>query len=92
MVSVSPPVVTHTISANSAVIAPAIRLILSLQILPEGVRMPLSIRGFVDVFIDRPPLILVSDEKSNDFKRFMLLLFGITYILYVTITNFRGAK
>ena len=36
MVSISPPVVTQTISANGCVIAPATRLILSLLISPDG--------------------------------------------------------
>lgn len=42
MVSMSPPVVTHTISANGCVIAPATRLILSLLISPDGSIIPLS--------------------------------------------------
>lgn len=51
MVSISPPVDTHTISANGRVIAPDTRFILSLLISPDGVRMPLSIRGWIDVFM-----------------------------------------
>ena len=46
MVSISPPVVTQTISANGCVIAPATRLILSLLISPDGVIIPLSSRVF----------------------------------------------
>ena len=42
MVSMSPAVVTHTISANGCVIAPATRLILSLLISPDGSIIPLS--------------------------------------------------
>ena len=46
IVSISPPVVTQTISANGCVIAPATRLILSLLISPDGVIIPLSSRVF----------------------------------------------
>ncbi len=42
MVSMSPPVVSHTISANDCVIAPATRFILSLPIAPDGSIIPLS--------------------------------------------------
>lgn len=41
-VSMSPPVVSHTISANGCVIAPATRFILSLLISPDGSIIPLS--------------------------------------------------
>ena len=53
MVSMSPPVVTHTISANGCVTAPATRFILSLLISPDGVIIPLSKVHFSC----RPPII-----------------------------------
>jgi len=49
MVSMSPFAVTHTISANGSVMAPTTRFNLSLLISPNESRMPLSIRGLVDV-------------------------------------------
>lgn len=42
IVSISPPVVIHTISANSCVIASATRFILFLPISPDGSMHPLS--------------------------------------------------
>ena len=50
IVSMSPPVVTHTISANGCVIAPATRLILSLLIDPDGMMITFLISVFL-VFV-----------------------------------------
>ena len=48
IVSMSPPVVTHTISANGCVIAPATRFILFLPISPDGSIIPLRLKGIGD--------------------------------------------